>query len=229
MKGLILFIIIILIFLGCAMVGYNLASQSATPTPQPLTESTPLPASEQHNYVLIRADRLDSSEPKLISVWFVSIFFLENNPTQLSLAQIYPAHKTTSKSEAMMRKFTLNDQGEPSDAFWKAVRGYGFNWEGYFLIDTQGANKFLEWLVGNQDFMPTLEEASRNLKNSRSLADQTCKAVISSSSKEIGQFDWSVIVPDHLRTNIRFENGLALWDRITENGNPARCNFLPSP
>jgi hypothetical protein len=228
MRTLILFLIAILVFVGCAVVGFNIARNinPVLETPQ-ITPGIPQPEVAQHNFMIVRVDDLLAKEPKLVSVWFVSLFLVNNDPSSLTLAQIYPPRVPSAKSLSLNRAFSLSPEHDPVPAFWTTVEKYGFNWEGYIMVDTQGANLFLQWLVGPSDFQGALDEAAKSQDNSRRMAEQTCQSITESSGRSIGQFDWGQVVPDHFHSSINFETGLAYWDQMTKAGHLVSCEFLP--
>ncbi|MBE0699715.1 MAG: hypothetical protein IH586_22545 [Anaerolineaceae bacterium] len=229
MRTVILFLIVILVFVGCAIVGFNIARNinPVEETPQAAPGILPHQEVVQHNFMIVRVDDLLVTEPKLVSVWFVSLFIVNDDPSSLTLAQIYPSRTASPKSLSLNRAFSLSSDREPVPAFWNMVKQYGFNWEGYIMFDTQGANLFLQWLVGPSDFLGAFDEAAKNQDNSRRMAEQTCQSITDSSGRSIGQFDWSQVNPDHFHTSIRLENGLAYWDQMTKSGHPVSCEFLP--
>jgi hypothetical protein len=229
MKRLILLLIILLVFVGCALVGFNIASK-INPDVKTLPiapDDMPNQQVEQHNFMVVRVDTLLADKPQLLSVWYVSLFIVNNDPSSLTLAQIYPPRAPSPKSLNLEHSFSLSADREPVPAFWNSVKQYKFNWEGYIMYDTQGANQFLQWLVGPSDFTSALDEAAKSQDNSRQMAEQTCQSITDSSGRSIGQFDWGKVVPDHFHSSIRLEDGLAYWDRMTKPDQSVSCVFLP--
>ncbi len=227
MKAIVLILLILLVFLGCALLGYQAAGQL-----NPSQEGSQEPdleagfRGEQYNLLLMRVDQLNSMQPRLISIWFVSLFFLEDNPTTLTLAQIYPSNSPSSLS--LEQTFAFTAQGEIASSFWDKVDDYGFNWESYIVVDAVGANEFLQWLNGPGDYIGALEAASGSRENGLRMVEQTCKSIASASGRELGQVNWSSLMPAHFRSNIRLEAGLVYWDRLVDTG-PVRCEIIPSP
>jgi hypothetical protein len=230
MRRLILLLVIILVFAGCAIVGYNIASKINPPVESGVLGQeggAPPPQVEQHNFMIVRVDDLLAEKPSLISVWYVSLFIVNKDPSSLTLAQIYPPRVPSPKSVTLSRAFSVSAERDPVPAFWSSVKQYGFNWEGYIMYDTEGANLFLQWLVGPNDFQGALDEAAKDPDNSLRMAEQTCQSITDSSGRSIGQFDWGQVVPNHFRSSIRLETGLAYWDRMTKKGSSVTCEFLP--
>ncbi len=179
MRAFILLLIAILVFVGCAIVGYNIA-QNLNPSVGSTDGSVDIPSlpSEQHNYIVLRVDNLRAANPKLISVWYTSLFFVNENPNSLTLAQIYPPKVPSQNSALLERTFAISQEGEPVQVFWDSVKRYRLKWDGYIIFDTEGANLFLQWLVGPTDFLGALDEAAKNQDNSQRMAEQTCQSII---------------------------------------------------
>lgn len=227
MKAIVLVLLILLVFLGCAFIGFQAAGQISPARPNNIpTEPGGDFQGQQHNFLLVRVDQLDAPQPRLISIWFVSLFFLDDNPTILTLAQIYPSNSPSSGS--LEKTFSLTDQGELSPAFWDVMDTYGFNWESYLVLDNAGANLLLQWLAGSGNFTDLLDAASANQASRASMVEQTCQLIAGAAGREVGQVDWSDLMPAHFRTNMRFESGLVYWDRMVDHG-PVRCEILPAP
>jgi hypothetical protein len=229
MKIFFLFLIVLLTFFGCAFVGYQFAIHNTPQVALVETGGNPSFKSEQRNFMVMRVDDLTAPKPKLISVWYISLFFLNDNPNSLTLAQVYPPRVPSTKSITLERSFELTSDGEPSSGFWDAVKRYDFNWEGYIMLDTEGANQFLQWLVGQNDFHTALDESTKSIENSQVMAEQVCRSVTDSSDHSIAQFDWNQVVPAHFRSSLRMETGLAIWNRMTEVKNTVECVFLAAP
>lgn len=230
MKGLLILLLVVLVFFGCAIVGYNLAG-NRNPVAQAtvVVDPSQIISGEQHRFIIMRADALDTAQPRLVSIWYVSVYFLENYPTTLTLAQVYPVKTATPNAQALAQSFALNPQtGEPADAFWQALQAYGLQWEAYVLTDIEGANAFLNWWSGPADYRPALTSADGNADTSVQLATQTCMAVANAATHQIGTFDWGTVVPLHFRSSLRMENGLAYWDRVT-GGASVRCEIVSAP
>lgn len=236
MRAFILLLIAILVFVGCAVVGFYIA-RNLNPSVASTEGSVVIPSlpSEQHNYMVIRVDNLSAANPKLISVWYTSLYFVNKNPNSLTLAQIYPPRVPSQNSALLERTFALsqnelsqNGKPVPVQAFWDSVKRYRFKWEGYIIFDTEGANLFLQWLVGPTDFIGALDEAAQNQDNSHRMAEQICQSIIDSSGRSLAEFNWSQVA-DHFDTSLGLPTGLDYWDRMTDPSQSVTCEFLPSP
>jgi hypothetical protein len=229
MKVIILLLIVILIFFGCATLGYQLATmQESAKVGNRAGEIDDL-GGEQHNLIIMRVDQLDGKNPRLISVWFVSLYFFNDNPSSLTLAQLYPPKTPTNASKALERAFALTSAGDPVAGFWSALEGYKIKWEGYVMVDTAGASEVLTWLVGPGDYSAILAAAEADQNANKQLVEQICGSIVSAGGRDIGLFNWTELVPQHFRSSLRMEAGLAYWARMTSAEKQVRCEILMAP
>jgi hypothetical protein len=229
MKVIILLLIVILIFFGCATLGYQIANvQDASMGKAAATDSDGM-RSEQHNLILLRVDRLNDEQPRLISVWFVSLFFVNDIPSTLTLAEIYPPKTPTGASRSLERSFALSSNGDPAPGFWNTLEVYKIQWESFVMIDTVGAEELLEWLIGPGDYQSVLQAAEVDQRESQRLVEQICGSIVSAKSRDIGLFNWTTLAPQHFRSSLRMETGLSYWSRMTSAEKPVRCEILMAP
>lgn len=228
MKNAVIFLIIILVFLACGFVGYQLATR-IDPARTALAGSTPgrTGQGEQHNLVIIQVDRLDITQPRLVSVWYVSLFFMGGEAPRLSFGQLFPTRSSASVNQSIARSFDLDDQGDPSTGFSRSLDTFKIKWEGYLLVDDITAQRVLEWINGPGDYLSILSSGADNSAARNQLAGQSCKAVAGIDKRQGPPLQWGDLVPAHFRSNLRMEDALAYWNRVT-TASSAQCEVLPS-
>jgi hypothetical protein len=227
MKNVIFIIIIIAVFLACGTVGYQFANQidpglAATPT----SPGPEIGKQEQHNLVIVHVDQLDSRKPKLVSIWFVSLFFMENVSPTLTFAQIYPSQTNAKLNQALERSFNLNDNGDPQGGFWKTISGLRIKWEGYLLVDNVTAQTALEWVDGPADYVSILSGGANRTPVTSQFVMQTCTSLSGLAKRKTDPFTWGALVPNHFRSDLRMEVALSYWNRVTSLSD-ARCEVVP--
>lgn len=225
MKAVLVILIALLVFFACATLGYQLAMQTGVwpgEAPRPTAAVSTLGA-EQHNLVIIQVDQLDADKPKLVSVWYVNILFLEDTPPTLSFAQLYSPESSKATARNLERNFSLNSSLEPSNSFWKAVKATRVEWEAYFVVDNISTQRILEWVNGSGDYITPFNSADQ----SRNVITQTCQSLAAISSREGPAFDWAGLAPDHFHSDMHMEIAMAYWNRITKSTKPISC--LPVP
>ncbi len=225
MKGLIL---VIIIFLICAVIGFQVAN-SLDKSPIAGQENAAVTNDgtqvQQHNLIVVHVDRLDSQEPRLLSVWFVSLFFVDGSPPVLTIAPIYPA-RSEERSRSIENAFSLESNGDPSSGFWKVIRSMRFKWEAFLLVDDFAVQKVMEWTNGPGDYPPVLENAQNDPETSQQVLIQTCQSVGGIANRGAAPFEWKDLAPAHLRSNLRMELALIYWNNLTTSELPINCDVL---
>jgi hypothetical protein len=225
MKGLILVIIIFLIF---AVIGFQIAnSLDQSSIVGQKNESIPTSGTQvqQHNLIVVHVDRLESQEPRLMSVWFVSLFLVDGSPPVLTIAPIYPAH-SDARNRVIDKAFSLAPDRTPSLAFWKVISSMKFKWEAFLVVDDFTVQKVMEWTNGPGNFPQLLENAQDDPGQSQQVLTQTCQAIGASTNREDAPFEWKDLVPAHFHSNLRMELALSYWNDLTTSVLPIDCVVL---
>jgi hypothetical protein len=216
MKNLFVFLLILVAFVACAFIGFYLTKQIDS---DPVGERSPQPVNtdgiEQRKIIIIHVDRLDTPQPKLVSVWFLSVLFMENTPPIVTFAPIYSIHGNTQRQQAVERSFSVDRQGTPGEPFWQVMRSNRIEWEGYLLIDDVGVGRVFQWLE---------DQPQPGTLNQRLFAN--CHRLPEVSQEAIERFDWQSFSPDHFRADLRLDVALAVWNRLIAS-EAVKCEVLP--
>ncbi len=225
MKGLIL---VILIFIICAVIGFQIPRILGPRHPEdPTSQVVPTSSSQvqQHTLIVVHVDRLDSQQPKLMSVWFVSLFFVDGSPPVLTIAPIYPAH-STARSKAIENAFSLTNKGLPSPGFSKAIDALRFKWEAFLVVDDSTVQRVMEWTNGPGNYPELLENALNDPAESQQVLTQTCQSVGGIANRGEAPFEWNEVVPNHFHSNLAMELALTYWNNLTTSVLPVDCEIL---
>src|SRR5690554_2054840 len=106
MKKIVVFVVVLLIFFACAAVGYSIASRFDLLELEATIEPVESEAGEQYRLLIVQVDQLDASQPRLVSVWYVSLFFIENAPATLTFAQLYAPYSTAESAQRLEQSFS---------------------------------------------------------------------------------------------------------------------------
>jgi len=216
-------LLVIVVFFVCLFIGYSLMKRIDNELVAGVNVGSNAGGNaEQHNLILIQVDQLNSEAPKLESVWFVSLYFLESYQPIVTFAQLYPTLTPTGTSQALERTFAFDHQGEPAAAFWRVFRANSFEWEGYFLIDREALEMTLGWLHGPGLWTSALSQQ----EESKSIILQTCQALTGLPDRTMEKFRWSEFAPAHFRSNMKMEVSLSYWDRLVTSQQPIRCEVV---
>ena len=228
MKKVIIVLLASLVFVACGFIGYQLANRvNPAKIPASSTASGRVGQGEQHNLVVLQVDRLDSYQPKLVSIWFASLYFMDSDPPMLTLGQLYPTLSNNNINQSIARSFALDGEGEPSTGFWRNLDVYKINWEGYLLVDAVTMQRVMEWVNGPGDYIALLSSGPESSDERNQLAGQSCQRIAGIDTRQDPALQWGDLVPDHFRSNLHMEDALAYWNRVT-TARDARCEILPA-
>jgi hypothetical protein len=225
MRNILVLLFVILIFFVCATIGFNLASQQQLSNP--LLQILPI-SRNQHNLIVVLVDQYQKPSSQLVSVWFVSLYSVESNPPELAFSQIFTPQSTSELSKALGTKFSITSHGDPGNDFWNVIRSNKIDWENYVVVDLPAAGRILEWLTGMNFNAETLTSTLSKEEDSAVLVGLICNSLPGMVDKSQA-FQWRELIPGHLRTSMRLEDGLVYWEMATAFGTPARCDVLPAP
>lgn len=228
MKGLVL---VIIIFLLCALVGYQVADYLG-----PFIDDSGLEANtdvsnprNDLSVILIHVDRLDLSQPRIVSVWYMSIFFAEGAPPRVTLAQMYPAPGIAGRNQAFERSFSLTHDGKPSPVFLRALKNQDIQWEGYLLVDDYTVQSIMEWTNGAGDFPGLLGSTQNNPLESEQALKHTCEDFSHLAEHGPAPFSINDLMPDHFRTDLSMDTALRYWEIMTTSAVPIKCDVVLAP
>ncbi len=166
----------------------------------------------QSNILVVHIDHLDAQVPTLVSLWVVFTYQVE--PVSLTFLPIYPTGR--SGETDLAARFSLSLDRTVSENFLAQVKKeYNIQWDHVVLIDQAGVTYWSRFLSGaefSQEPGPDL------LRPEIQLITTFCGAIRDRGSSLLSGLDWGQISPDHLRTDLPFDQVMANWDRIQTSG-----------
>lgn len=232
MKKFVVFIVAPLIFCLCAVIGYSIASQNDFLDLGKTVEPVDSEGGEQYNVLIIQVDQLDGLKPRLVSVWYVSLFFMDDSPPTLTFGQLFAPYSGTESAQRLARAFALTAGGEPASGFLRAVESFKIRWDAYFVVDYFSTQRMLEWVNGPGEFTRPFDDPQQT----RALLEQTCQSLAGLSTRQaplsnrqVPPFDWTGLAPHHFHSNLRMEIGLDYWNRMNSTEEPVRCEIILTP
>lgn len=231
MKKFLIILTVFIVFLGCAGLGFLLSSGIKLPgtsevPAQPLSTAS---GGDQHYLVLIQIDSLESTQPELVSVWFLSFYETEVHPPTLTFTQVYPSLSHEDRDRSMASAFALDSRHDPVDAFWQTLRPFQIGWEGYILLDGSGLEGLYAWLRDTPGLDPVARDLLANQGQDPLRMRAACEAAALLPVQQDRDFDWDTLFPAHIRTNLRVEMAVAYWDRAMNVDRPLRCEVFQAP
>jgi len=141
MRKLLLISLSVLIFGLFAVLGFLSASRELVTTPLEVSANQFAITAQQKQLLIVQVDKLDSSPPRLLSVWIAGKF-VSTNQTILTFTQVFPPARENSAFQSLDAAFGLDDRRSPVPAFLNRLKSRGFDWQGYLVLD-QTASKRL--------------------------------------------------------------------------------------
>lgn len=241
MKQLRLFLLIAL-FIFWLFVGFLVAdrllpivfSRFITPsdnTPPPLTPtvvSTPVLFIKQGTVLLIHVDDLSTTQPRLISIW--AVFVSLTDQPSLIIKSIYPP-APQNDSNRIDAAFSLTPEGNLSPTFTEALKVFNFHWDNYVIYDHQALKMISDWITGSAvketPSAVNISEVPLDMPEGERLAFENICKYLSASSTERGQKpSWQQIIPNHMRSDLLFDDTMVNWERITLASPLPHCEVL---
>lgn len=226
MKNILRLVLIVFCFTVFAALGFGLADWNSSGSAQSTTSAPVTSEPKQHNFILVHVDQMDGAQPRLISVWFLSYLLMEQSRPRIVMAQIYPSDAGNNLQAA----FSLNDQGEPVDAFWRQMRALNVvKWDGYLMMDNLTVQRILEWTQGPGNYTSAFADTMQDIHLEKTLLQSTCDDITGIDLRERSDLHWDDLVPSHLHTDLKMDVALTYWKQITNAPGMDRCDVILTP
>jgi hypothetical protein len=220
MRKIVIFLTV-LVFLACLGFGLYTSYKPEENKNQAENENIPAvtPVSQfQNNYLLIHVDNLTAEMPQLISIWGVIAYFPE---PKLIFQALYPLPTATNAD--IQASFSLSSQKVPDPKFLRAMAQINqITWDNYILVDTLTFDLVGQFVFGGS---LNLESISNPLPAEIPYMQAICGTFSNQGKDFLEGFRWKEIIPDHFKTNISLDYGLANLDKLLAPGLPVQCEI----
>ena len=220
MRKIVIFLTV-LVFLACLGFGLYTSYKPEENKNQAENENIPAvtPVSQfQNNYLLIHVDNLTADMPQLISIWGVIAYFPE---PKLIFQALYPLPTATNAD--IQASFSLSSQKVPDPKFLRAMAQINqITWDNYILVDTLTFDLVGQFVFGGS---LNLESISNPLPAEIPYMQAICGTFSNQGKDFLEGFRWKEIIPDHFKTNISLDYGLANLDKLLAPGLPVQCEI----
>ena len=220
MRKIVIFLTV-LVFLACLGFGLYTSYKPEENKNQAENENIPAvtPVSQfQNNYLLIHVDNLTADMPQLISIWGVIAYFPE---PKLIFQALYPLPTATNAD--IQTSFSLSSQKVPDPKFLRAMAQINqITWDNYILVDTLTFDLVGQFVFGGS---LNLESISNPLPAEIPYMQAICGTFSNQGKDFLEGFRWKEIIPDHFKTNISLDYGLANLDKLLAPGLPVQCEI----
>lgn len=212
----------ILVFLAC--LGFGLyTSYKPELNKRAVEGDTPpqvTPVSQfQNNYLIIHVDNLTADSPQLISVWGLIAYFPE---PKLIFQALYPLDTATNAD--IQSRYALSNQKVPDPVFLRTLEQVNqITWDNYILMDNLAFDALGQFVYGGG---LNIESISNPLPAEQAYMQTMCGTFSIQGQNFLEGFHWKEIVPDHFRSNISMDFGLANIDKLLSPGLQVRCEIF---
>jgi hypothetical protein len=220
MRKIVIFLTV-LVFLACLGFGLYTSYKPEENKNQAENENIPAvtPVSQfQNNYLLIHVDNLTAEMPQLISIWGVIAYFPE---PKLIFQALYPLPTATNAD--IQASFSLSSQKVPDPKFLRTMAQVNqITWDNYILVDTLTFDLVGQYIFGGS---LNLESINNPLPAEIPYMQAICVTISNQGKDFLEGFRWKEIIPDHFKTNISLDYGLANLDKLLAPGVAVQCEI----
>ncbi len=211
-------------FVICGVLGFFAARQTLNPSST--TQDPPeTPATQiQQNFILLLVDDLEQANPNLNSAWFMLLY--KGSSPNINFQLIYPV--TNFPDRSLKNQFTLTDGGALDPAFIQLVHNqYQITIDNYIILDKYALNRIAEWL-GASELVYDPSDSDSMITEQTHLLEQGCAFMKSPSINTSSPFDWVSLVPNHMRTDLTFEQAISSWKQLADQYTLLSCDIFGS-
>lgn len=130
------------IFLTSSLAGYQLASKLYIDTPSNNVAQSQNEKLAQKNFAIVQVDKIDSSLPNLLSVWFA--FYRTDKTPYAMFMQVYPTG-SPQKDLDLLQRYQFSEKGIPSKEFLAYLTNqFDLKINGYIVVDQYALNSSMK-------------------------------------------------------------------------------------
>lgn len=210
------------LFVVALVAGYFFAQSAGI---LPASTAAPQPSS-QTRYLIIRVDDLTKSNPILLTIWGVIVSY--SNPTTVYISPVYPLQQNPVDLAAL---FKLGKDRSLASEFLDGLKRYNLDLTGYIIVDSGGAEAYLNWLIPVKNRVistpPASTKAVQNLLNQqRQYFLQICQILEKSVKTNPQSLNWKSVYPDHLIPSPDIETIMTTLHRLFSDSQPFVCHVV---
>lgn len=209
-------VIIIFLFMMCLLLGAKLANVSL-----PADEiSTTNPVTQDQNQIRLLVfvmDELNQKNPKLNAVWSVIIYYQDSNG--IMFIPITDTDKEDFKD--INRNFVLTSEKNPHEKTIKYFNTkFKTKWDATIVLDHYAADYLIQWVTH-----ASYETNAMVQKSNSDLIENMCASITSRELNSLETIEWTLITPDHFKTNLEFDRIIDGWQKLSDD-NPILCEII---
>ncbi|MBE0684841.1 MAG: hypothetical protein IH585_02465 [Anaerolineaceae bacterium] len=152
---------------------------------------------------------MNKRNPELSAVWSVIIYYQDSN----GLMFIPVTDVNTDGFKDLERSFVLTSEKDPHEKTIKFFNTkFKTKWDAYIILDHIAVEYLLKWITHES------MDVNSNLEGSKSVLIQNmCASITSTKLNSLETLEWTLIIPDHFKTNLAFERIMDGWQKMSES------------
>ncbi len=209
-------LIILFLFIMCLLIGAKLANISLSADENIVTN----PDTQEQNQIRLLVfvvDELNQKNPRLSAVWSVIIYYQDTK----GIMFIPLTDKNEDEFKDFNRNFVLTSEKESHEKTIKFFNTkFKTKWDANIVLDRYAVEYLLKWITYESLDINTWVDVSNS-----ALIVNMCESITSRELNSLETLEWSLILPDHFKTNLSFDRIMEGWQKMSES-NPILCEMI---
>ncbi|MBW6471671.1 MAG: hypothetical protein K0B14_00985 [Anaerolineaceae bacterium] len=205
MQKILRILIIIFLFMMCLLIGAKLANVSLSGD-ENIVINNDMQEQNQIRFLVFIVDELNEKNPELKSVWSVIIYDQDSSGFMfLPLTDV-----NAGGFKDIKRSFILTTEKDPHEKTIKFFNTkFKTKWDAHIVLDRYAVEYLLNWITRDSLDVNSMVEVSQPV-----LIQNMCTSIISRELNPIETLEWTLINPDHFKTNLQFDRIVERWQNL---------------
>ena len=201
-------LIIIFLFMMCLLIGAKLANVSLSGEESIVINN----GSQEQNQIrmlVFVVDELNKKNPELTAVW--SVILYDQDSSGLMFIPLTDVNADGFKD--IDRSFILTTDKDPHEKTIKFFNTkFKTKWDVHIVLDRYAVEYLLTWMTHGSLDLHSIMEGSKS-----DLIETLCASITSRELNSLDTLEWTLINPDHFKTNLSFDRILESWQTLSES------------
>lgn len=209
-------LIIIFLFTMCLLIGARLANVSLSGD-ENIVINNNTQEQNQIRFLVMIVEELNKKNPELKSVWSVIIYHQDSSGFMfIPLTDV-----NTDGFKDIKRSFILTTDKDPHEKTIKFFNTkFKTKWDAYIVLDQYAVEYLLKWITRDSLNDNSMVELSKPV-----LIQNMCVSIVSSELNPLESLDWTLINPDHFKTDLPFDRIVDRWQNLS-NSDVILCEII---
>jgi hypothetical protein len=200
----------------CLLIGAKLANLSLSGDENVVNNNQDQKQNQIRLLVFIM-DELNKKNPELISVWSVIIYDQDSS----GLMFIPLPDLSAEGFKDIKRSFVLTAEKNPHEKTIKFFNTkFKTKWDAYIVLDRYAVEYLLKWITQDSLDVTLMVEVPKPV-----LIQNMCASITTGELSPLDSLEWTLISPDHFKTNLTFDRTVDVWQKLTES-NDILCEII---